>query len=322
MKAPFPLLLMLVLLLSCASTDFPVASSGGDSTPAAAKQDSTEKPKSKKELEKEKKEQEKEKKRQEEKQKFDAISGSAIRILGGVAPISAESERAIGGGIAIKSFETQGSLHADEALQRYVASVGRSVARATPRSQDPFSFAVVDSDDVNAWSAPGGYIFITTGTLRQMEDESQLAGVLAHEIAHVTQGHMMTMIRRSETLTGLSQGVAALTDADVGKYSRAVDAGTDIVFNRGLDRNMEYEADLAGLDYAALTGYDPRGLPRFLEKLRGSQQRQGWLGSTHPALQDRLARMNQKLNIQLKGVEGATQKERFQAVVGKALNPT
>lgn len=249
-------------------------------------------------------------------------AGSAVsKGVGALEPVPFERERAIGGGIAVSSFATQGRLHPDGKLQQYVNMIGLSLARNTPREGFPFAFAVVESDDVNAWAAPGNYVFITSGAVREMDDEAMLAGVLAHEIAHVTEAHMLKMMQRGQLISAMIEGSQAAFEEDVTQYSGIVGEGTNILFDKGIDRSMEYEADAVGVEFAALTGYDPTGLKRYLEKLNTSAGNKGggWLQSTHPPLTERINRLQVKLSTEMEGIEGATAKDRFQTIVGGAL---
>lgn len=247
------------------------------------------------------------------------LGEAAGKVTGATGEMPFEREMGIGEGIALKSLSQRGRLHSSEELQRYVNMVGQAVARASDRPNIPYAFAVVESDEINAWAAPGGFIFVTSGAVRQMEDEAQLAGVLAHEVVHVTEKHMVKMLQRGQFLEGVQQGVQATTKDDLAKYGAAVDQGTDIIFNKGLDRGMELEADRLGTTFAARAGYDPTGLERYLDKIAesGTVTGGGWLTSTHPTIETRVqsARQGNATGI----AEGAVQKERFQQVIARTL---
>lgn len=252
------------------------------------------------------------------------IADSGSRAAGAATGrMSFERERDIGGSIAVKSFTDQGALHPSEELQRYVATVGLAIVRQTPRAGMPFAFAVVDREDANAWAAPGGYVFVTSGALRRMDDEAQLAGVLAHEIAHVTREHMVRMLSRTQFLQGVTETVQAASGKDLSELNRAVENGVTILFERGLDRDMEFEADLVGLEYAALAGYDPHGLVDFLENLKAELAAQsagaGWLGSTHPTLDARLMRLRAHIQNEIGDLGGARVPDRFQRIKARTL---
>lgn len=253
-------------------------------------------------------------------QQVAAIGGGVTTVASSAAPLTFETERSLGGGIAIRAFDQVGPRFPDENMQRYVGLVGRVVAEQSSRPDLPYAFAVIDSPVPNAFAGPGGYIFVTTGSLRHMSNEAELAGVLAHEIAHVTELHMVKTWRRNNLLQGLSQAAAA-ADEDAKEYTAAVDQATDTLFNRGLDKGFEFEADMVGCDLAALAGYDPQGLPAFLTKLAQSTQQQGGWYSTHPPLGERIGRLNQQV-ADLKvngGVRGVKQPDRFYQNVGRVF---
>jgi predicted Zn-dependent protease len=246
-----------------------------------------------------------------------AIGGGVTSVASSASPLSFETERALGGGIAIRAFDQIGPEYPNADVQRYVNLVGRVVAAQSSRPDLPYAFAVIDSPVPNAFAGPGGYIFLTTGSLRYMSNEAELAGVLAHEVAHVTELHMVKTWRRTNLLQGLSE-VAAAADEDAAEYSAAVDQATETLFDKGLDKSFEYEADTVGVDLAALAGYDPAGLPTFLNKLASATEKRGGWYSTHPPLNERIGRLNRQV-ADLKvngGVRGVLQADRFHQNVG------
>ncbi len=251
-------------------------------------------------------------------EKARSVGASVGKVAGATGTMPLENEIAIGEGIALKSFTNRGALHPDKNLQRYVNLVGKTVASVVPRSEVPYIFAVVESDHVDAWAAPGGYVFITTAALRQMHDEAQLAGVLGHELVHINERHMVKMLQRADALSGLSE-LATVTDEKMAKYSSSVSTGEDILFKKGFDRNMEIDADLVGTEYATLAGYDPAGLRRYLATFSQNPTGGGWLSSTHPTIADRIAKIDEKLNGDLKGYTGAVQGDRFIKNVTRVL---
>jgi len=239
--------------------------------------------------------------------------GQVAGGLGGaVAPITPDVEQRLGEGIALKAYDTEGKRLENEDVQRYVNLVGRAVSRQGGRPDLLYSFAVIENDAPNAFAGPGGYIFVTTGALAKMENEAELAGVLAHEIAHVTERHMLEIYRKTQRFDAVFATIEAI-DADTQKYGDAVDFGTDTLFNKGLGSKFEFAADTVGMDYAALAGYDPEGLVTFLERLGRGETAQpgGWLASTHPTTAERVARCRQHLTTTLAGVDGKTLADRF-----------
>lgn len=182
-------------------------------------------------------------------------------------PVSDKSEQKIGADVAANILGAS-PLVDDTALQKYVNEVGMWVALHSDKPNLPWRFGVLDTSSINAFSAPGGYIFVTRGLLMAMSNEAELAGVLAHEVSHVTQKHVIKT-RRTGALVGL------LADAhnDSGDNSgesetmkKVVSASTE-VYTRGLDKRDEYESDRMGMVIAARAGYDPFGLPTILQSL-------------------------------------------------------
>lgn len=157
-------------------------------------------------------------------------------------------------------------------LTRYVTLIGQALASHSGRAELPFYFAVLDSEQVNAYSTPGGYIFVTRGALRQMQDEAELAAVLAHEIAHVQLRHIVTALNiRAKETTNLATWMSVLTggSADTAKvaFFQAVDQATALLFEEGFNIRDELAADRVALMLLANTGYDPTALGRYLNRI-------------------------------------------------------
>ncbi len=177
-------------------------------------------------------------------------------------------------------------------VQRYVNRVGRWLALQTERPDLPWHFGVLDDNDVNAFAAPGGYVFITKGLLARMNSEAELAGVLAHEISHVLRKHHLQAVKkgaRTELMTDLANDAIKSRGGDP-RLTKLVSAGTEI-YARGLDKKDEYEADRMGIVIAARAGYDPYGLPAVLQTLQSinpDDSKLALMFKTHPSLDDRL----------------------------------
>ncbi len=254
----------------------------------------------------------------EDEEKAQRYSNVASEFSGAASAITPETEAKLGEGVALQAFAQIGQRHQNEQLQRYVNLVGRSLVRQSPRPDLLYSFAVIDSDAPNAFAGPGGYIFVTTGALKLMENESELAGVLAHEIAHVSEKHMLKTYKQGQWIN-FGKAVAEAKDEEKTKYFDMVDQATDTLFDRGLDQRFEYEADSVGMEIAALTGYDPRGIITFLQKLQYvTGETGGWL-RTHPSSASRLQKLGTKLSVDLGNSTGVVQRDRFQSIVPVAL---
>ena len=194
--------------------------------------------------------------------------------------------------------------------------VGQAVAQQSPRfGEVEFHFGILDTQDVNAFAAPGGYIFITRGALALMQSEAELAAVLAHEVGHVDEKHVIEEIRKGSVLQQArdeSQLQGALLD-------QIADAGSTLLFT-GLSREDEMEADSLGILYAGATGYRAAGLLDFLQHL-SSQEQAGsggvreWV-ATHPSTQERIQAVQRQLAGAAPG--GADGSARFRQMVGTA----
>jgi beta-barrel assembly-enhancing protease len=220
--------------------------------------------------------------------------------------LTTEQEIALGEAVTA-GFLGASPLHRDANLQRYVNRVGRWLAMHSDRADLPWTFGVIDTETINAFAMPGGSVIVSSGLLNRLSSESELAGVLAHEIAHVVKRHQVTAIQssaRSGALTDITKDLAA--DAIgrrggnvVGKQvsTWASNAAQDLIkdgfFLRPLDRSMEEEADEMAVVIATRSGYDPYGLAAALSMLaqyKGDADAAS-VFSTHPPAADRLAKL-------------------------------
>ena len=242
-----------------------------------------------------------------------------LNIGASALPIGPERERQIGFGIAA-TVAGRYSVVDDPELNRYVNLVGQAVAQQSIRyGEIPFRFAVLDTEDVNAFAAPGGYIFVTRGALGMMETEADLAGVLAHEVAHVDQKHVLDEIRRSSVMESAREE----TGLDAAILDRLAELGGSLLF-MGLSREDEMESDSLGVLYAVGTGYQAAGLVRFLENLVEAEQAEGepsegmkeWV-ATHPSTAERLEALVayiERLGVDPQAGQAVT--DRFRRYVG------
>jgi predicted Zn-dependent protease len=215
----------------------------------------------------------------------------AIGKVKDLKPVDDKGEAEIGSGVAANLLGAA-PLVQDEKLQAYVSRLGWWLALQTERADLAWRFGVLDSDNVNAFAAPGGYVFVTRGLLLRMRNEAELAGVLAHEMAHVLQRHHLNAIQKNAR-TGLMADLASLaagSSEHAALADKAIGAGTEL-YARGLDKDDEFEADRMGVVIAARAGYDPYGLPAVLQTLEAANAQDSNLAlmfKTHPAPQKRL----------------------------------
>jgi predicted Zn-dependent protease len=180
----------------------------------------------------------------------------------------------------------------DPAVQRYVNEVGQKLAKVSQLPNLDWHFTVVDDPAVNAFAMPGGYIYITRGILAHLNSEAQLAGVLGHEIAHVTHRHSAAALTRQQ-VAGLGISVGSLLSSTFSRYGSVAQQGLGLLF-LSYSRQNENEADASGIQYAAAAGYDPRDVPATYAMLKRVSQRSGQrlpgFLSTHPDPGDREVR--------------------------------
>jgi predicted Zn-dependent protease len=193
----------------------------------------------------------------------------------------------------------------DDALQKYVNRIGLWLALHTERPNLPWRFGVTEDADVNAFSMPGGTVLITRGLYEKLRNESELAGVLAHEISHVLRKHQLKAIKSQlghEWQIEFATDIAAHNGGSTAKNSlKAFTAGTEL-FTRGLDKNDEFEADRMGVVIAARSGYNPYGLVGALQTLDAVNPQDGGVAlmfKTHPAPAKRLELLSVAMGAQL-----------------------
>ena len=203
----------------------------------------------------------------------------------------------------------------DKDVHRYVTLVGTVLTNAGDKPKLPWRFIVLDTDGVNAFAAPGGFIHVTRGALALMASEAELGGVLAHEVIHVTAQHTVNALKKSRlSQIGIEEGASRAPGGGLGEavISKLADKATEMVL-AGFGRAEELESDDKGVLLANKVGYAPAGLSGFLTRLsernEASTQRQG-LFASHPEMTERLDRLSSKVAA-VKPASTATLEERF-----------
>jgi predicted Zn-dependent protease len=201
-------------------------------------------------------------------------------------------------------------LYPDEALQAYVAGLGKALAATGERPSLPWTFRVVDDPSVNAFALPGGFIYVTRGIMSHLNSEAELVSVLGHEIGHVTARHTVSQITKSQLATlGLVAGMIARPE--LARFGDLAQAGMQLMFLK-FGRNDEQQADDLGLRYMTRRDYDPREMVEVFSVLdrlgttSGEGRLPSWL-STHPAPANRAQRIQSE--IQTQGLTGARVEE-------------
>ncbi len=245
-----------------------------------------------------KKEEKKEKNgKQKEDPKKDPEQIGSRDVGKGVNWYSIEKEVAIGKALA-QQVEAQVKLIDDPVISEYVNRIGQNLVRNSD-AKVPFTIKVIDSDEVNAFALPGGFFFINSGVLIEADDESELAGVMAHEIAHVAARHGTRTATRGEIANILSIPLIFL-GGGVGYGARQAAGILVPVGFLKFSRAFEKEADMLGLQYMYKTGYDPQSLVTAFEKLQAKEKKKpGTLSkifASHPQISDRISESQKIIN--------------------------
>ena len=235
-----------------------------------------------------------------------SAAGKGQQLIEGQRDMSEAEEITLGSGIASNMLGAA-PLWQDKKAQRYVNQVGQWLAAQTERPDLPWHFGVLDDAEFNAFAAPGGYVFISRGLLQSMRSEAELAGVLAHEIAHVVRKHHLNAIKKAADRSIWAEiggkGATMLSQtSSMSKYkemtpalTKLATAGTEM-YARGLDKGDEFEADRMGVVIATRAGYDPYGLPaalQMLQTLNPSAAGLALMFRTHPSFSERLDQLSQ-----------------------------
>jgi predicted Zn-dependent protease len=206
--------------------------------------------------------------------------------------ITSSEEAAMGKDFA-GEIETQFEIYDDAELVTYVQSVGGRIAAVCHRQDIEYHFSVINKDEMNAFALPGGYIYIYTGLMKVLDNEAQLAAVLAHEVGHVTARHST---ERLTAMYGAQIAVSLLLGENPQEYKVLI---ANIFSTTGFlaySRANEFEADRLGTAYTSLAGYDPEGMAELLGKFIDVESREPsklerWL-STHPPTRDRIGKVD------------------------------
>jgi len=226
------------------------------------------------------------------------------KVAKGVAGIGPAEEEIIGDAVALEIISRYGGLDHDEAIMQRVNLVGRALARYSDRPDHAWRFGVLASSAVNAFSAPDGFVFITRGLYDQATDDDLLAGILAHEIAHITSRHALKIIERNGAFSGATslaskysgdvrevQSQVNQVDSQLREFGPSIKGALKAIVVDGYDSKTEYAADQTGHDLAALTGYAPGGLRAVLARLQATGSDSKKMFSTHPPIKERIKRL-------------------------------
>jgi beta-barrel assembly-enhancing protease len=229
--------------------------------------------------------------------------GERLGQLGGIVKraqqfrelqVTEQEEQQIGAGVSQKLRERYGVVQ-DANVHRYVALVGGVIAQASSRPALPWTFIVLDTDAVNAFAAPGGFVHITRGALGLIQNEAELAGVLGHEVVHITEKHTIGAIQKNKTI---QMGANETLSGNAALLNKVVDNVYLDIIEKGFGRSEENESDQKGVVIANTVGYAPQGLASFLTRLqernKDATAKRG-LFASHPEMKERLDRLAKQI---------------------------
>jgi beta-barrel assembly-enhancing protease len=178
-------------------------------------------------------------------------------------------------------------LYQNPAVTNYINQIGQRLARNSARPNIKYTFQVVDDDAINAFATMGGYVYINTGTIKAADNEAQLAGVIGHEIGHITGRHSIQHIKQA----AIAQGASSLLSVD---RNQIVQMGVQLALTLPNSRQDEYDADRRGLTTMIQSGYAPTAMPEFMKKLMRGNSAPEFL-SSHPAVGERVANLQRMI---------------------------
>jgi len=224
------------------------------------------------------------------------------RVMGIFPVMSLNTEMQLGAQAAAQ-FEQTAKLFDDPVVAEYVNRIGQKIVKNSD-AKVPFHIKVVDTDEINAFALPGGYFYVNKGLLLAADNEAELAGVMAHEISHVTARHAARMMTKAQvTQIGLLATMILLppvSQAAAIGLQNGLGLGLNLTF-LGITRDSEREADQLGIQYLWKAGYDPEAFITFFEKLKAQEKNApskltGWF-RTHPSTNDRVGQAQGELDF-------------------------
>ena len=216
--------------------------------------------------------------------------------------IGTDREIALGSTASPKFLANYGGEIESKAVWDYVSDLGHRLAKVSERPDLPWEFQVVDSSVINAFALPGGKVFVTRGLISKLENEAQLAGVLGHEVGHVTAQHIGQQMSRGMVLQGLATAIGIGAQNSNKEWLKVLGTGTQVggtVYLLKFGRDQESEADKLGVRYMSRLGYNPTAqldVMRILEQAAAGKKRQPEFLSTHPLPQTRINRLEKHIH--------------------------
>lgn len=243
------------------------------------------------------------------------LVGQVIAAKRPVSDIPFEEERETGRSMAAMLLGADPLLR-DAEVQRYVNAIGRWVALHSDRPDIPWHFGVINTSDSNAFALPGGYILISTGLLKKLKSEAELACVLGHEIVHVQNRHHLSAFKRGETAEYFKTELSRAAEKSKNKVVAVLAANAtkgyllEGFFERGLDKKQEFEADRQGVVLAARSGYNPYAMAGVLQMLGSANPKDAGMAQwfkTHPSPVERQEQLSEAIGERLEKYASAVE---------------
>jgi len=260
-------------------------------------------------------------------------SGTTQAVSAGVAmgekaweleQLTPENEYYIGRAVAANLIDRYGVVDDTNAV-RYLSLVGYTCAASSdmPETFNGYRFIILDTNEINAFGAPGGFVLVSRGMLRECKTEDALAAVLSHEIGHVQNRDGLNAIKNSQMWkTGLEEGAKLAAQGDIaaaaGLFDELIDGFVDQVIDKGYSRDAEGKADASGVKIMGTAGYDPHGMLDMLNEMSAEWTPGAGMGKTHPTPQQRLTKTTPLVKT-ARAETPAAQQARFDAALGPIL---
>ncbi len=225
-----------------------------------------------------------------------------------ISSMSDAQESSLGAQINQQLASGQVKLYDNPNALAYVDRIGQKLARNSARPNIKYTFQIVQDDSINAFATMGGYVYVNTGLLKAADNEAQLAGVIGHEIGHITGRHALQHMKQA----ALTQGLSTLAGVD---RDQIVQIGVQVALTLPNSRQDEYDADKRGLTTMIQSGYAPTAMPEFMKKLISSSSTPEFL-SSHPGAKDRVANLEKMIPTAYRnrtdGLNASTYKQQLQ----------
>ncbi len=205
-------------------------------------------------------------------------------------------------------------IDTDRATTAYINRIGQRLAEESDRPNIPYTFQVVDDNNINAFATMGGFVYVNKGLMTAADNEAQLASVISHEIGHISARHSIKQMRQM----AIASGVASAAGLD---GSKVVQIGVELALRRPHSRQAEYEADQLGLQIMGRSGYAQSGMVDFMKKLLNKPSPPSIL-NTHPDTASRISAIEQEINPDIakgEGLNNATYRQEIRRLLGSSV---